>query len=46
LKEANERHVKGLLNHLISVAEDVSMGRYGRHNEIFELTKTGQYPPL
>lgn len=46
MKEANERHVKGLLNHLISVAEDVSMGRYGRHNEIFELTKTGQYPPL
>ena len=38
--------MKSLLNHLISVAEDVSMGRYGRHNEIFELTKTGKYPRL
>ena len=46
MKEVNDRHVKSLLNHLISVAEDVSMGRYGRHNEIFELTKTGKYPRL
>ena len=38
--------MKSLLNHLISVAEDVSMGRYGRHNEIFEPTKTGKYPRL
>jgi transcriptional regulator with PAS, ATPase and Fis domain len=42
----NDKHVKNLLNRLISVAENVSMGRYGMHNVIFELTKTGQYPRL
>jgi len=38
--------VDHLLDHLIAVAEDLSMGRYGQHNEIFELTKRGKYPPL
>lgn len=35
-----------LLDRLIAVAEDLSMGRYGKYDEIFELTKSGQYPPL
>ncbi|ACD94463.1 sigma-54 interaction domain-containing protein [Trichlorobacter lovleyi] len=35
-----------LLDRLIAVAEDLSMGRYGKYNDIFELTKSGQYPPL
>jgi len=35
-----------LLDRLIAVAEDLSMGRYGKYDDIFELTKSGQYPPL
>jgi len=46
MKGMDDINVKSLLNRLIAVAEEVSMGRYGRHNEIFELTKTGRYPPL
>ncbi|MDD2309381.1 MAG: sigma-54 dependent transcriptional regulator [Desulfuromonadaceae bacterium] len=35
-----------LFNRLITVAEDLSKGCYGQHNDIFELTKSGTYPPL
>jgi len=35
-----------VLDRLIAVAEDLSMGRYGKYDDIFELTKSGQYPPL
>lgn len=38
--------VNKLLDRLIGVAEDLSMGRYGQYNDIFELTKSGTYPPL
>ena len=40
-KDANK-----LLSYLIKIAEDISKGSYGRHNELFELTKTGKYPNL
>ena len=33
-----------LLEHLMKLAEQVSRGRYGKPEEIFELTKTGAYP--
>jgi len=33
-----------LLKHLIKLTEQVSRGRYGKPEEIFELTKTGTYP--
>ncbi|MBW1705947.1 MAG: sigma-54-dependent Fis family transcriptional regulator [Deltaproteobacteria bacterium] len=33
-----------LLEHLMKLAEQVSRGRYGKPEEIFELTKTGSYP--
>jgi transcriptional regulator with PAS, ATPase and Fis domain len=46
MKGSDEKHVQNLLNRLIFVAEDVSAGGYGRHDEIFELTKTASYPPL
>ena len=35
-----------LLARLIVVAEELSKGNYGQHNDIFELTKSGSYPPL
>lgn len=35
-----------LLSYLIKIAEDISRGSYGRHKELFELTKTGKYPKL
>ncbi|MDD2309384.1 MAG: hypothetical protein PHH91_07345 [Desulfuromonadaceae bacterium] len=35
-----------LFDRLITVAEDLSKGCYGQHNDIFELTKSGTYPPL
>jgi len=38
--------VKQLLDRMIVVAEDLSMGRYGQYDDIFELTKSGVYPPL
>jgi transcriptional regulator with PAS, ATPase and Fis domain len=38
--------VNHLLARLIAVAEDLSKGNYGQHNDIFELTKSGTYPPL
>ena len=38
--------VNQLLDRLIAVAEDLSMGRYGQYDDIFELTKSGTYPPL
>lgn len=40
-KDANK-----LLSYLIKIAEDISRRSYGRHNELFELTKTGKYPKL
>ena len=33
-----------LLVRLIAVAEDLSRGRYGQYDDIFELTKSGIYP--
>ncbi|MCD4717866.1 MAG: sigma-54 dependent transcriptional regulator [Desulfobacterales bacterium] len=33
-----------LLDHLMELAEQVSRGRYGKPEGIFELTKTGTYP--
>ena len=38
--------VNHLLARLIVVAEELSKGNYGQHNDIFELTKSGSYPPL
>jgi transcriptional regulator with PAS, ATPase and Fis domain len=35
-----------LLDRLIAVAEELSQGRFGQYDDIFELTKSGQYPPL
>ena len=35
-----------LLDRLIAVAEDLSKGHYGQYDDIFELTKSGDYPPL
>lgn len=37
--------VNQLFDRLIAVAEDVSMERLGRSEEIFELTKSEKYPP-
>ncbi|QOX77975.1 sigma-54-dependent Fis family transcriptional regulator [Trichlorobacter lovleyi] len=42
----NNLKINQLLDRLIAVAEDLSMGRYGKYDDIFELTKSGQYPPL
>ncbi|MEA5115271.1 MAG: sigma-54 dependent transcriptional regulator [Geobacteraceae bacterium] len=41
-----DAHVGKLLDRLIAVAEDLSMGRFGQYLDIFELTKSGRYPPL
>jgi transcriptional regulator with PAS, ATPase and Fis domain len=35
-----------LLDRLIAVTEELSQGRFGQYDDIFELTKSGQYPPL
>ncbi len=35
-----------LLDRLIGVAEDIAMGRYGKYDDIFEMTKNSHYPPL
>ncbi len=35
-----------LLARLISVTEELAQGRFGQYDDLFELTKSGQYPPL
>ncbi len=35
-----------LLARLITLTEELSQGRFGQYNDLFELTKSGQYPPL
>ncbi len=35
-----------LFYRLIAVAEELSQGRFGQYDDLFELTKSGQYPPL
>ena len=35
-----------LLDRLIALAEELSQGRFGQYDDLFELTKSGQYPPL
>ncbi|MBV5337722.1 MAG: sigma-54-dependent Fis family transcriptional regulator, partial [Deltaproteobacteria bacterium] len=35
-----------LLARLIAVTEELSQGRFGQYDDLFELTKNGQYPPL
>lgn len=35
-----------LLARLISVTEELAQGRFGQYDDLFELTKGGQYPPL
>ena len=35
-----------LLDRLIAVTEELSQGRFGQYDDLFELTKSGQYPPL
>jgi transcriptional regulator with PAS, ATPase and Fis domain len=42
----NNLKVNQLLDRLIAVAEELSQGRFGQYDDIFELTKGGQYPPL
>lgn len=34
-----------LLDRLIAVTEELSQGRFGQYDDLFELTKSGQYPP-
>ncbi|SJZ98578.1 regulatory protein, Fis family [Trichlorobacter thiogenes] len=42
----NNLKVNQLLDRLIAVTEELSQGRFGQYDDIFELTKSGQYPPL
>jgi transcriptional regulator with PAS, ATPase and Fis domain len=42
----NDLKADRLLNRLIAVTEELSQGRFGQYDDIFELTKSGQYPPL
>lgn len=35
-----------LLDRLIEIAEELSRGRFSHCDDLFELTKSGQYPPL
>lgn len=42
----NDSKVNQLLDRLIAVTEEISKGRFGQYDDIFELTKSGQYPPL
>lgn len=35
-----------LLDRLITVAEELAQGRFGNYDDLFELTKDRQYPPL
>ncbi|MDK9717629.1 MAG: sigma-54 dependent transcriptional regulator [Trichlorobacter sp.] len=35
-----------LLDRLIAITEELSQGRFGQYDDLFELTKSGQYPPL
>lgn len=37
--------VDTLLGRLIAVTEELSHGRFGQYDDLFELTKSGQYPP-
>ncbi len=38
--------VDTLLARLIAVTEELSQGRFGQYKDLFELTKSSQYPPL
>lgn len=42
----NSLKLNQLLDRLIAVTEEISKGRFGKYDDIFELTKSGQYPPL
>jgi len=42
----SDSKVNQLLDRLIAVTEEISKGRFGQYDDIFELTKSGQYPPL
>lgn len=38
--------VDELLDRLITITEELSQGRFGQYDDLFELTKSGMYPPL
>lgn len=42
----NTLKVNQLLDRLIAVTEELAQGRFGQYDDLFELTKGGQYPPL
>ena len=42
----NGNLVDNLLGRLIAVTEELSQGRFGKYDDLFELTKSGRYPPL
>ena len=42
----NDLKINLLLDRLIAVTEEIAQGRFGQYDDIFELTKSGQYPPL
>ncbi len=42
----NNETTKQLLQRLIVVTEELAHGRFGQYNDLFELTKDSQYPPL
>lgn len=44
--EMNTSPANQLLDRLIAVTEEISKGHFGKYDDIFELTKSGQYPPL
>jgi transcriptional regulator with PAS, ATPase and Fis domain len=41
----NQKTTNQLLQRLIAVTEELSQGRFGQYDDLFELTKSGQYPP-
>ncbi len=40
----DKRNRKTLLQHLIHLSREISRGRFGNPDDLFELTKTGDYP--
>lgn len=42
----NNQTTNQLLQRLIAVTEELAHGRFGQYNDLFELTKDSQYPPL
>lgn len=42
----NNNPVDELLDRLIAVAEELTQGRFSHYDDLFELTKSGRYPPL